>query len=349
MERDIYQIDLTKNNIKLDLAQEEIMSALANLSKSIITGQNLLKAIYLYGEVGTGKTMLMELFFKHLKIGKKQKVHFHAFMLEVHELMQKLEKSKKDKIDFIKYAARYLAEQYKLIYIDELHIDDIADAMIVGRLFKELFVNKVIIAITSNVAPKDLYKDGLQRENFLPFIETIEENSLILKINSKRDYRKEKLKSLKTVYYIYSEAMDSQTFVYDSFLKITNGNKPVNRVIHFNARDLMCPITSRDCAVFTFDQLCRSPLASADYIKICEEFSIIILAEIPKLSSDEHNEAKRFIDLIDTIYDFKRILLCTSKAHIEEIYQSGKWNSQFARTISRLQEMQSEEYIGKLD
>jgi cell division protein ZapE len=139
--------------------------------------------------------------------------------------------------------------------------------------------------------------------------------------------------------------MDSQRFILDSFTKLTNGNSPKNLILNINSHELICPITALDCAVFSFNQLCRAPMGSSDYIAICEKFNVIILSEIPELSKEEHNEAKRFIHLIDTIYEFKKILICTAKVDIDSIYQAGKWHFEFLRTASRLHEMQSKEYL----
>jgi predicted ATPase len=211
MKLDHYQNYLLQSNIKLNSAQEEILTVLANLNNQINdyyskTGrllssvsfkkQELLKGIYLYGSFGTGKSMLVDLFFSNLEIKEKYKVHYHGFMLEIHDYLNKLKNSSKNKknADLLKYAAQYIAKQYKVLYIDELQISDIADAMIVGKLFRELLKQKVIILITSNFAPDDLYKDGLQRESFLPFIELMQNNMQVLKMNSSHDYRKNKLK-----------------------------------------------------------------------------------------------------------------------------------------------------------
>lgn len=362
MNLNYYTESLLKDNIKLSEAQVEILEAFVHLNNeiniyldnsksfisSIISKNNPApKGIYLYGGFGTGKSMLMDLFFDNLALKKKYKIHFHAFMLEIHSYLKKLrsspKKQKKD-IDYLKYAANYIAEQYQILCIDELEISDIADAMIVGKLFRELIEKKVVIIITSNFAPSDLYKDGLQRESFVPFIKILEENSQIIKLKSNFDYRKNKLKSIETTYYIYKEQMDSQKFIFDSFLKLTNNASPKNKLLNINSHELICPITGLDCAIFSFDQLCRSPMSTADYIMICQEFETILISEIPELSKDEHNEAKRFINLIDTIYEFKKLLICSAQTDIESIYKSGKWHYEFLRTISRLHEMQSEEY-----
>lgn len=352
-----YEQILKQNNITLNPAQAEILVALTKLDDAIdlVTDKGLLsailpkspsmKGIYIYGTFGTGKSMLMDLFYDNLEIDKKQKVHFNAFMLEVHAYLHKMRKENKKNIDFLVHVAKYIANQYKVLCIDELQIDDIADAMIVGKLFRELLKQQVILIITSNFAPDELYPDGLQRDSFIPFIELMQEQMQVIKMNHSHDYRIKKLKSVETVYFIYKEVMDSERFVLDSFTKLTNDSKPVNMLLNVDGREMLCPITAQDCAVFTFDQLCGSPLASNDYIAICQEFNVIILAEIPELSSEDHNEAKRFISFIDTVYDLRKILICSAKTDIESIYKSGKWNFEFKRTISRLHEMQSKEYL----
>ena len=357
-----YQQDLKKNNLKLSQAQEEILAAFSDLhnqikayleaDKQLVSFKKVSqpRGLYLYGTVGTGKSMLMDLFYDNLALKKKAKIHFHAFMLEIHGYLHKLKDSPKNKknVDLLKYAAKYIAEQYKVLCIDEIEITDIADAMLVGKLFRELMALKVVLVFTSNFKPDQLYPDGLQRDSFLPFIDLIQNNMQILKMNSTYDYRKNKLKSVDTTYYIYQEVMDSQKFILDSFIKLTNNSVAENMILEVGSRELICPITALDCAVFSFDQLCRAPMSSADYIAICQEFNVIIVSEIPELSPDEHNEAKRFITLIDIIYEFKKILLCSAKTDIDSIYKSGKWHFEFLKTISRLYEMQSQEYLETL-
>ncbi len=358
MKLDNYTQELIKDNIKLDEAQEDILVSLVNFNqrieqfykKTIFGSKTSPNGAYLHGSVGTGKTMLMDLFYEQLKINKKHKIHYHAFITEIHEYLHKLKNSPKlkKKTDLLKLAAEYIAKQYQVIYLDELQINDIADAMVVGQLFQELLKQNIIILVTSNFAPEDLYQDGLQRESFLPFINLIKDKFEVLKLKSKYDYRRNKIKSLETTYYIYNEPMDSQKFILESFLKLTNNSVPENKLITINSRELICPITAQDCSVFSFDQLCRGPMSASDYREVCQEFNIIIISEIPELSSDEHNEARRFINLIDTIYEYKKTLICSARTDIESIYKSGKWHFEFLRTMSRLHEMQSKEYIEKI-
>lgn len=356
----LYHRALNQNNIKLELAQEQILLIFAeldlklreylktkkNIIKNIISKKNPPKSVYLYGSVGTGKSMLTDLFFEALATEKKQKIHFHSFMLEVHHYMHNLKQnmSKKD-INPLKIVAQYLKEKYQVLYIDELYINDITDAMIVGKLFQEMFHQNIIIIITSNFAPDELYKDGLQRDSFVPFINLIKNQMQVIKIDSDYDYRSHKLKSVETTYYIYQETIDSQKFIIDTFNKLSNKAPVKNYLLDVDGRELLCPITALDCAVFKFDQLCRGPLASSDYIAICQKFHVIFLSEIPELTPDEHNELRRFIHFIDTIYEFKRILICSAKTDIDSIYKAGKWHFEFTRTASRLRDMQSEDYL----
>ena len=347
---------LAQNNIYLSQHQEEILKALADLDyqikqqktnklTSLISKPKSIPGLYIYGSIGTGKSMLMDLFFDNLSIKQKQKIHFHSFMLEVHDYLHNLKKTRSNITDPLKNVAQYIASQYKVLCIDELQIDDIADAMVVGKLFRELIDQDIVIVITSNCAPYQLYKDGLQRESFLPFVEIIESHMQVLQMQDVNDYRKLKMRSLETVYYIYEHEIDSQRFIIDSFLKLSNNATPVNKLLNIDGRELLCPVTAQDCAVFSFEQLCCAPLASVDYIAICQEFNIIIISEIPALTPEEHNEAKRFISLVDVMYELKKTLICSAKTDIESIYKAGKWHFEFKRTISRLYEMQSQEYL----
>lgn len=356
---DHYHMILNENNIKLSQPQETILKYFAKLDQeinnyvkskgffdSVLNRKTIPQGIYLYGSVGTGKSMLTDLFFESLKIQTKYKAHFNSFMLEIHDHLHKLQKTYKNKkVDLLRHIAKYIRQKCQVLYIDELYISDITDAMIVGKLFRELIAQNVIVIITSNFSPDELYENGLQRESFIPFINLIKHKLHLYKMDSDYDYRIAKLKSVEATYYIYNEVIDSQKFILDSFAKLSNNAVAQNYLLDCNGRELICPITALDCAVFSFDQLCRAPLSSIDYISICQKFNIIIISEIPKLKPDEHNEARRFIKLIDTIYEYKRLLICSAQTEIDQIYKTGKWDFEFTRTASRLHEMQSDSYL----
>lgn len=357
MSLDRYKAILEKNNIILNPAQVKVLEALSHLAEAIANEKRSLlssiisikpevtKGVYVYGSVGTGKSMLGDIFFENIDIKKKQKIHFHSFMKEIHDYMHNSKISNSQ--DPLKNVAKFIASRAKVLYIDEFDIEDIADAMIVGKLFRELFELKVIILTTSNKEPDELYKDGLQRDSFVPFIDLIKEKMQILKMDHIYDFRKHKLSKVESSYFIYEEEMDAQRFAFDSFLKITDDATPHNKLLNIDGREFLCSMTAQECVILSFDQLCRAPMASNDYIAIAQEFDVIILIGIPKLSSDEHNEAKRFINLIDIIYDLHKVLICAAKTEIDSIYEQGKWHREFKRTESRLHEMQSKEYINK--
>ena len=299
--------------------------------------------IYIYGEVGRGKSMLMDLFFSSLNLKKKIKIHFHQFMLNVH---QELHKLRKEAADPLAKLIDNLSHQYQVICLDELQVNNIADAMIVGRLFKGLQEKKVFVVMTSNRIPDDLFKDGLQREHFLPFIDLINNEFELFSLDHPYDYRELKEKSEKQVYFNLRMPVEADAFDLLCKQTFSETHKEKQQIIVDNDRVIDVPVAYKQTAMFDFSDLCIKARGSVDFIAICKQYNTVIVRNVPKMGSDDHNEALRFITLIDCLYEHQTKLICSADANIEKLY-SGKTNSfEFQRTISRLKEMTSKDHNG---
>lgn len=305
--------------------------------------------LYIYGDVGRGKSMLMDLFFADVNFPSKRRVHFHAFMLEVHAKLytwRNLNKDNEKAGDPIPDVAKSIMDESILLCFDELQVTDITDAMILGRLFTALFEMGCIVVATSNRAPKDLYKDGLQRERFEPFIDLISDYMDVQELDSMQDYRLQHLKSLETTYLVAS-GRESEQFLHKSFMELTQNATPQASQLLVQGRQLRLAKTAHDVAWCQFSELCEEALGAADYLEIASEFSTLLLQDIPQLSKEQRNEAKRFVNLIDALYEHRVKLICTAGVAAQEIYPHGDGSFEFQRTVSRLIEMQSESYLAK--
>jgi cell division protein ZapE len=311
-------------------------------------GVGLLKGHYIFGDVGRGKTMLMDLFFAASPVVRKRRTHFHEFMLDVHERVhvwrQERKRGEVKGDDPIAPVATALAEESWLICFDELHVTDIADAMILGRLFARLFDHGVIVVATSNVAPDELYRDGLNRDLFLPFIALMKDRMDAVRLDARIDFRLEKLAGA-PVWYADEDADVALDMAWER-LTGAFGGEPVD--IALRGRTIRVPQAARGVARFTFHQLCGQPLAASDYLKIAHQFHTILLDHIPVMSYDARNEAKRFIILIDTLYDHAVKLIASAEAEPDALYREtdGFEAQEFRRTASRLVEMRSAAYLG---
>ncbi len=314
--------------------------------------QDAPQGLYIYGGVGRGKSMLMDLFFASTSFAPKRRVHFHAFMLEVHETVHQWRKlSPTDRRaegfeadDPIPPVAAKVAREAMLLCFDEFQVTDVADAMILGRLFRALFELGVVIVITSNRAPGELYKNGLNRQLFLPSIEMLKTELDVLHLASPTDYRMKRIHDM-PVYHVPLGAQSDRELD-ESFEALTDEKHGEAMTLDvMQGRTLTVPQAAKGVARFSFPELCARPLGAADYLAIAGNFHTLVLSGIPRMGPDKRNEAKRFVTLIDTLYDKRIKLVCSAAARPEELYVSGDGSFEFERTVSRLLEMQSHEYF----
>ncbi|MFZ1741558.1 MAG: cell division protein ZapE [Pontixanthobacter sp.] len=306
------------------------------------------RGIYMWGGVGRGKSMLMDLFHEALAIPEKRRVHFHAFMLEVHSLLR--EERKKESGDPIPPVAAKLAEGFRCLAFDEMVVNNSADAMIMSRLFRALIVDQnVTIVTTSNRPPQDLYKDGLNREHFLPFIDLITERLDIIPLNGPTDYRLDRLGGIDSWHSPLGDAATAQ--VREAFFRLTDydpddgDNVPSAELDLGGGRSLHVPKALKGVAVFSFKRLCSEARGASDYLAIARRFHTVIIVGIPVMGPDERNEAARFVTLIDALYEYRVKLFATAGADAADLYQAGHGSFEFERTVSRLMEMQSADYM----
>jgi cell division protein ZapE len=310
-----------------------------------------IKGLYIYGDVGRGKTMLMDLFFEASPVVRKRRAHFHEFMLDVHEriyeIRQRIKAGEHADDDPIQLVAEQLFEEAWLLCFDEFHVTDIADAMILGRLFARLFARGVVVVATSNVAPDELYKDGLNRALFVPFIRMLEEHMDVLRLDARTDFRLEKIAG-RPVWYVPANAA-ADAALDDAWRRLTGGHDGAAQDLPLKGRKLHVPRAFMGVARFGFHDLCEAPLAAADYLRLGHEYHTIILDHIPVMNFDSRNAAKRFIILIDALYDLNVKLIASAAAEPDALYRAdeGFEAQEFKRTASRLIEMRSEAYLAR--
>jgi cell division protein ZapE len=307
------------------------------------------RGLYMWGGVGRGKSMLMDLAFEEVPVSPKRRVHFHEFMLEVHGLLR-IERGR-EKGDPIPPVADRIAAEACLLAFDEMVINNSADAMILSRLFSHLLARGVTVVTTSNRPPRDLYKDGLNREHFLPFIDLVEKKLEVICLNGPTDYRLERLGGMPTWY--VPNGPEATKALSEVFFRLTDypvqdrGNVPSEELPVQGGRVLHVPKSLKGVAVFSFKRLCAEARGAPDYLAIARRFHTVILVGIPRLGPENRNEAARFVTLIDALYEHKVKLLGSADAHPAELYTQGTGAFEFERTASRLMEMQSQEYLAK--
>ncbi|HTB03459.1 MAG TPA: cell division protein ZapE [Bradyrhizobium sp.] len=361
-----YQALVSSGAIEPDAAQAKAADAFADLEQRLsnykpVRKQRLLgrlfadkkeappRGLYIHGEVGRGKTMLMDLFFQHSSVTHKRRAHFHEFMAEVHERIygyrQNIARGELADADVIGLTAAAIFDEAWLLCFDEFHVTDIADAMILGRLFARLFELGTVVVATSNVAPEDLYKGGLNRALFLPFIKQISDHMDVLRLDARTDFRLEKLTGVK-MWLVPADA-SADAALDKAWAKMTGNARCKPRDISIKGRRLHVPCSVDGVARFSFADLCEKPLAASDYLRLAHDYHTIMVDHIPVMDYPERNAAKRFIALIDTLYDNAVKLMASAAAEPQSLYLAtdGYEANEFKRTSSRLIEMSSESYL----
>ena len=361
-----YQALVASGAIEADPAQAELVEAYAGLEERLDGYKPLRKhglfgrlfgdmdaapprGLYVHGEVGRGKTMLMDLFFHASPVEHKRRAHFHEFMAEVHERIygyrQEIARGELANADVIALTAQAIFDEAWLLCFDEFHVTDIADAMILGRLFAKLFELGTVVIATSNVAPEDLYKGGLNRALFLPFIAEISEHMDVMRLDARTDFRLEKLVGV-SMWLVPADAQ-ADAALDKAWAKMTGNAKCKSRNIAIKGRTLHVPCSSHGVARFSFADLCERPLAASDYIRLARDYHTILVDHIPVMDYPDRNAAKRFISLIDTLYDNAVKLMASAQADPVSLYLATDGNeaNEFKRTSSRLIEMSSDSYL----
>jgi cell division protein ZapE len=345
------------NELKPDPAQAKAAEALDRLApppKSLFArvfgpDNDGPEGVYLWGGVGRGKSMLMDLAFAHLDLHPKRRVHFHEFMLEAHQRLRRARESEEG--DPIEPVAEEIAGEARLLCFDEMQVTDPADAMILSRLFTKLLAEGVKVVTTSNRPPGDLYKDGLNRELFLPFIDLIEQRMLVVPVDGPTDYRLDRLEGVE-VWHV-PNGPEATAALSRAFFQLTDypvedrAKVPSEDIAVGGGRTLHVPKSLKGVAVFSFKRLCGEARGAADYLAIARRYHTVIIVGIPVMGRERRNEAARFVTLIDALYEHKVKLLAAADAEPAGLYPEGDGSFEFQRTVSRLEEMRSAEYLAE--
>ncbi|HEY0941366.1 MAG TPA: cell division protein ZapE [Steroidobacter sp.] len=352
----LYERECTRLGYQRDPVQERVVAHLDELRERLLAPQpkvgllkgllarkehRLEKGLYLWGGVGRGKTWLMDLFYQSLPFKERQRSHFHRFMQSVHDELKK----HRDRADPLELVAEKIARKTRIICFDEFFVADIADAMLLGNLFRGLFDRGVTLVATSNVAPDDLYKDGLQRARFLPAIKLLKEHTRVVHVDSNTDYRLRLLERATT----WFAARDPGTTAALIGLFEAMAGEPgaADATLTLNHRKLHAKRHAGDVIWFTFKELCDGPRGQADYIEIARCYHTVFLSDVPALGVESENQTRRFISMVDEFYDRAVKLIISAERPVTELYHGAKLTFEFERTQSRLIEMQSQEYLAR--
>ena len=334
-------------NINFDSGQLKIVrifdklnfQILSNSKKSVfnfLTKSKNIKGIYLFGGVGRGKSMLMDIFFQNIEFKKKRRLHFHDFMKEIHSEIF-ITGKKNTNQDPVEIVANNFIKKTTLLCFDEMEVKDIADAMILSRLFEVMFAQGTILVTTSNQPPDGLYKDGLHRDRILPFIENLKLKTDVVEIPEGEDWRKRSLSGQK--YWLNPVNKKNREKINEIFKTLSIGFEIISENVEVSGRKINIPEVAAGVARISFDDLCNKPLAAADYIEIALRYKGIIIDDIPNLNDNLRNETRRFIWLVDALYDKNCFLIANANADFSDIYTGEHWKFEFQRTISRITEM----------
>lgn len=348
-----YQALLKEGKITEDPAQLTCVLAFENLYHNINARagkfarfwgkvrQKPVKGLYLWGGVGRGKTFLMDLFYHSLAISQKTRLHFHRFMHMVHQSLKEQEGS----VDPLVKIAKVFARRNVILCFDELYVSDIADAMILSALFKQLFLEGVTLVATSNIRPEDLYANGLQRDKFLPAIELIKMHTTVIPIAGDKDFRLQYLGGAQLYQYPSDKVANDNLYQY--FQQLSSSAGEYHKKILINERPIDTYLYDENVAWFTFDSLCNTPRSVEDYIEIARCFHTVILSDVKRMSSENENAARRFVALVDEFYERHVTLIISAQVPITSLYHGRLLTFEFQRTMSRLIEMQSQAYLAK--
>lgn len=354
--RERYAEMVAAGEIELDPAQQRVGGRLDELARELEAwspgGKGLFsrfqrkaapgpRGLYIHGGVGRGKTMLMDLFFESVQFQPKRRNHFHQFMAEAHERIAKARQTHTG--DPIPHVAAEMVGSPGLLCFDELHVTDIADAMILGRFFKVVFERKAVVVATSNAMPDELYRNGLNRQLFLPFIDLIEDNMDVLELVSAKDFRLDKIAG-QPLYFTPADGA-ARHAMNQHWIRMTGQHATEPMVLEVKGRRLIVPVAAAGVARFSFEDLCERPLGAIDYLAVAHAFHTVLIDDIPVMGSARRDHARRFINLIDTFYDNGVCIVVSAEAQPDDLYVAGDGSDLFTRTASRLIEMRSEAYV----